>query len=82
MKPYSLNFRQKIIDVYESEPISQRHLAKRFCVAKSSIEKRLKPYRETGSLAPKKRLQQTPIKLSSEQLAVLRRLVEEKNDAT
>jgi len=82
LKPYSLNFRQKIIDVYESEPISQRHLAKRFCVAKSSIEKRLKPYRETGSLAPKKRLQQTPIKLSSEQLAVLRRLVEEKNDAT
>lgn len=82
MKPYSLDFRNKIIDIYESEPISQRHLAKRFGVAKSFIEKLLKQYRETGSLAPKKRTQQTPTLLSTEQLAVLRRLVTEHNDAT
>jgi hypothetical protein len=28
MKPYSLDLRQKIIDVYENEPISQRHKRK------------------------------------------------------
>lgn len=82
MKPYSLDLRQKIIDVYESEPISQRHLAKRFGVAKSFIEKLLKQYRETGSLAPKKRVQQTPTKLTTEQLAVLQQLVEEQTDST
>lgn len=82
MKPYSLDFRKKIIDIYQSEPISQRRLAKRFGVAKSFIEKLLKQYRETGSLAPKKRTQQTPTLLSTEQLAVLRRLVQQRNDAT
>lgn len=82
MRPYSLDFRKKIIEVYETEAISQQGLAKRFDVAKSFIQKLLKQYRETGSLAPKQRTQQTPTKLNDEQLAVLRRLVEEHNDAT
>ncbi len=82
MKAHSIEFRQKIINVYESEPISQRQLAKRFCVAKSFVEKLLKQRRETGSIAPKVRTQQTPTKLNSEQLSTLARLVEEHNDAT
>lgn len=82
MRPYSLDLRQKIIDVYENEVISQRGLAKRFGVAKSFIQKLLKQYRETGSLEPKQRLQQTPTKLNDEQLVVLQQLVAEHNDAT
>ena len=82
MKPYSLDFRQKIIDVYETVPISQRQLAKRFGVTLSFIEKLLKQRRETGSIAPKVRTQQTPTKLNEANLAVLRQLVEEHNDAT
>lgn len=35
-----------------------------------------------GSLAPKRRIQQTPPKLNAAQLEVLQRLVEEHNDAT
>ena len=35
MKPYSLDLRQKIIETYEQEAISQRNLAKRFRVALS-----------------------------------------------
>jgi len=80
--PYSLDFRQKIIDVYESEKISQRRLAKRFGVAKSFIQNLLKRYRETGSIAPKVRTQQTPTKLNDEQLLILQRLSEDNNDAT
>ena len=80
--PYSLDFRQKIIDIYESESISQRRLAKRFGVALSFIQKLLKQYQETGSIAPKVRTQQTPTKLNDEQLGVLKRLVENNNDAT
>ena len=82
MKPYSLDLRQKIIDVYETVPISQRQLAKRFGVTLSFIEKLLKQRRETGSIAPKVRMQQTPTKLNEADLAVLRQLVEAHNDAT
>ncbi len=42
MRPYSVDFRQKIIDVWEKERISIRELAKRFNVAKSFIQKLLK----------------------------------------
>jgi transposase len=82
MKAYSLDLRQKIIDTYLAGDISQRQLAKRFRVALSFIEKLLKQYRETGSIAPKVRIQQTPTKLNSEQLATLEQLVSANNDAT
>ena len=52
MKAYSIDLRQKIIDVHENENISIRKLAERFCVAKSFIQKLLKQYRETGDITP------------------------------
>jgi transposase len=30
MKAYSIDFRQKILDTYHAEPISQKAIAKRF----------------------------------------------------
>jgi transposase len=82
MKAYSVEFRRKIIKAHEDESISQRKLARRFCVAPSFIQKLLKQYRETDSFAPKIRTQQTPPKLKSAHLDVLRQLVEAQNDAT
>lgn len=82
MKAYSLDLRQKIIDTYLEGKISQRQLAKQFRVALSFVEKLLKQYRETGSIAPKVRIQQTPTKLNQEQLNVLAAIVSENNDAT
>ena len=82
MKPYSLDLRQKIVDAYARGDISQRQLARQFGVAKSFVQKLLKQARETGNLAPKVRTQQTPTKLNSQQLEVLRTLVEQNNDAT
>lgn len=82
LRPYSLDFRQKIIDILEKESISQRELAKRFDVALSFIQKLLKQYRETKSVAPKVRTQQTPTKLNDEQLLILEDLVNKYNDAT
>lgn len=82
MKAYSLDLRQKIVDAYAEGNISQRQLARRFRVALSFIEKLLKQYRETGSIAPKVRTQQTPTKLTKEQLSVLATIVEANNDAT
>lgn len=82
MKAYSLDLRQKIVDAYAQGNRSQRQLAQQFGVALSFIEKLLKQQRETGSIAPKVRTQQTPTKLNIEQLKVLEQLVEAQNDAT
>lgn len=72
MKAYSLDFRQKIIDIYLECGISQRQLAERFKLALSFLEKLLKQYRETESRDPKVRIQQTPPKLNEEQLNFLK----------
>ena len=82
MKAYSLDFRQKIIDVYHKEKISQRQLAKRFDVALSFIVKLLKQYRTTGKIAPKPFNGGVKLKLSSDNLVVLAELIEQNNDAT
>jgi transposase len=82
MKAYSIDLRQKIVDTYLEGGISQRQLAERFKVALSFVEKLLKQYRETVSVAPKIRIQQTPRKLNEEQLNILKEIVEENNDAT
>lgn len=82
MQPYSLDFRQKIIDTYAEENTSQRKLAQRFRVAPSFVQKILKQYRETGSIEPKQRSEQTPTKLNSAQLDILKNTVAANNDAT
>lgn len=82
MKAYSIDLREKIIKLHEEGKVSQRKLAKQFDVALSFIEKLIKQYRQTCSVAPKKRTVQTPTKLNHEQLKVLEKIVEEHNDAT
>jgi transposase len=82
MKAYSIDLRQKIIDTYQAGDISQRQLAERFRVALSFIEKLLKQYRETGSITPKIRTEQTPTKVNRDQLTKLEELVIANNDAT
>lgn len=82
MKAYSLDLRQKIVHTYNRGGISQRGLANTFGVALSFVQKILKQYRETGDLAPKTRSQQTPTKLSPENLSILEETVKEAPDAT
>jgi transposase len=82
MKAYSIDFRQKIIEVYENEPISQRQLAKRFRVALSFIIKLLHQYRSTGNLKPKPFNGGVKLKLTGEQQAVLLEIIAHNNDAT
>ena len=70
MKAYSIDLRQKIIETYEMEKISQRQLAGRFRVALSFITKLLKQYRETGDIAPKPNRGGVKLKLNREQLII------------
>ena len=82
MKAYSIDLRQKIIDVYETEEISQRQLATRFNVALSFVVKLLRQYRTTGQIAAKPFNGGVKLKLSPEDLVVLGDLIENNNDAT
>jgi transposase len=82
MKPYSLDLRQKIVNLYEEGNISQRQLAKQFHVALSFVQKMLRQKLELGHVEPKIRLEQTPTKLNQEQLIILEQLVTDNNDAT
>lgn len=81
MKAYSTDFREKIIETYENEAISQRQLAKQFRVSLAFIIKLLKQYRETGELAPRYSPGR-PRLLSEEQIKCVKELVEAKNDVT
>lgn len=53
MKPYSMDFRTRVVQAYERHDGTMRQLATTFRVSVSCVRRRLKPYRETGSVAPK-----------------------------
>lgn len=82
MKAYSVDFRQKIIDVRQTEKLSIRALAQRFQVSKHFVETLLKLYQETGSVQPRPHGGGAQPKLNAEQLHQLETLVEQHNDAT
>ena len=82
MKTYSIDFRQKIMDVYHNEPLPQRAIANRFSVALSFVQKLIKQYRETQNIAPRTERCGVKLKLNAEQLLILAELIEENNDAT
>jgi transposase len=82
MKPYSIDFRQKILDVYETENSSIRQLARRFGVAKSFIQKLIKQNRETGDINPKRQGGSPEPLLKEEEIMNLVEILETQNDAT
>ena len=82
MKPYPVEFRQKIIDVYNQEKPSIRNLAQRFYVAKSFVQKLLKQHQETGNIRPHRQGGNPEPKLKKDQLVDLVEIIETHNDAT
>jgi transposase len=82
MQPYSIDFRKKIIEVYEQEKISIRNLAKRFYVSKSFVQKLLKQEQQTGDISPKRQGGNSPPKVQGADLVTLTEIIENNNDAT
>lgn len=82
MRAYSIDLRQKIINTYHKEPISQRQLAKRFRVSLSFVQSLLKRYRIDGTMEPRPHGGGQSPKLTPQQLATVAELVAQKNDAT
>ena len=82
MKSYSLDLRQKIIEIREKEKISIRALVARFSVAKSFVQKIVKQYQDKGNISPRERGRNQKPKVSSENLMILQQIIEENNDCT
>ena len=82
MRSYSIDLRQKIIDVRISEQVSIRGLAQRFCVAKSFVQKIVKQFQETGDIRPRPRGGGPPAKIRDDDLLILKDIIENNNDLT
>ena len=84
MKPYSLEFRKKIVGSYLNNEGSIRQLARRFNVAVSFVQKLLAQHRNEGNLEPKCQggKVEACTKLTEEHLEILKDIVEKDNDAT
>lgn len=81
MKPYSIDFREKIVKAYEQENTSIRKLAARFDVSKAFVQKLLKQKKINGHVQPGKQggTMQSQLHGYSTQLA---QMVEKYPDAT
>jgi transposase len=54
MKPYSIDFREKVVKAYEQGDTSIRKVAARFDVSKAFVQKLLKQKQTTGDVRPQK----------------------------
>ena len=82
MKPYSTDFRAKIVATKHKTNQSIEQIANRFQVSYSFVRKLLKRYEATGSVEPKPHGGGKPAKINPQQIEIVIQLVEEDNDAT
>jgi len=82
MKPYSRDFRLKIVKTQQKTQESLQQIADRFQVSYSFVSRLLKRYQATGSVESSQHGGGKPLLLNSQQINVVIQLVEEDNDAT
>lgn len=82
MKPYSRDFRNKIVETKQKTNESIQQIATRFQVSYSFVRRLLKRYEATATIEPKPHGGGKLPKLNSQQINILSQLVEEDNDAT
>lgn len=81
MRPYSNDFRLKVVHAYERGEGSQRDLARFFGVSLSFIQDLLQRYRQTGSVEPKPHGGGNPGKVGP-YLSVVQKLHQQQPDAS
>ena len=82
MRAYSIDLREKVVEAYDREVGSQRHIAEIFGVSRSFVEKLLHRRRTTGDIAPLPHGGGGKPVLDDEALSLVSQLVEEEPDAT
>jgi transposase len=81
MRPYSTDFRRKVVQAYERGDGSQRDLARLFGVSLSFIQDLLRRYGQTGSVEPKPHGGGNPGKIGP-YLRVVQQLHQQQPDAS
>jgi len=81
MRPYSTDFRLKVVRAYERGQGSQRQLARLFGVSVSFVHELLRRYRQRGSVEPKPHGGGKPGKLGPH-IAVVQQLHQQQPDAS
>ena len=77
---YSEDLRSRVIAAWEAKEGSQRQIAQRFKVSLSFVRNLLRHYRTNGQIEAKRRGGNLKPIIQDEQLALVKSLVEEKND--
>lgn len=77
---YSKDLRARVIAAWEAKEGSQRDLAQRFKVSLSFVRNLLRHYRTNGQIEAKRRGGNLKPLIQDEQMAIIKSLVEEKND--
>ena len=80
--PYSIDLRNKIVQVSKSEKLSLSKLAKRFNVSLSSVKRYLNLDRKTGDLSPKVEGKGRPCKLTASGYKAIQKIIEKKPTIT
>lgn len=82
MKPYSTDFRTKIVETKGKTNASIQQIAERFQVSYSFVRKLLKHYKAKGTVEPAPHGGGKLSKLNLQQIEIVVELVKEDNDAT
>lgn len=82
MKPYSKDFRNKIIETRRKTNESIQQLAERFQVSYSFVNRLLKRYQATENVEPLPHGGGKPSLIKAQQMEIISQLVEADNDAT
>ncbi len=82
MKAYSTDLRQRVVDAYKNGEGSLRNIAKRFSVSLYFVWTLWTRYQQTGSVEPKPHAGGRVATINDQGLEVLRKLVQQHNDAT
>ncbi|MBR8840459.1 MAG: transposase [Stigonema ocellatum SAG 48.90 = DSM 106950] len=77
---YAKDLRARVIAAWEAKEGSQRQIAQRFKVSLSFVRNLLRHYRTNGQIEAKRRGGNIKPIIQDEQLAIVKSLIEEKND--
>lgn len=79
--PYSIDLRQRIINIYQTRESSQREIAERFKVSLSFVKRLICRYQQTGSVKPKSHGGGEIAIIQQSALEQIKQLVDEQPDA-
>ena len=82
MRAYSRDLRLRVLNACLEGTCSQREVARRFDVSRTFVSRLVKRYRETGEFVAKDRSGGRRRKIGSKDREALRRLIQDRPDAT